>query len=87
MATFFTLSLLPVLLIIIATLNLETVYVDNPQKLDVNAVLTVSTLEHVSGIVLAMNSFWNPIIYSVKNPEFRKAAKELFPQGLRRRLN
>ena len=78
MAGAFTLSVLPVVLVLLSSLFARSIYYTNPRDFDLESAIVYDTFEFVSIIILVCNSLWNFFIYSARNLEFRKAVKNMY---------
>ncbi|XP_002131810.4 uncharacterized protein LOC100185762 [Ciona intestinalis] len=74
----FTLSLLPVICVILASLFLVQIY---PQRISTFKSYDFSihtSFEFVSAVILVCNSLWNFFIYNGRNDDFRMANKNMY---------
>ncbi|CAK8681192.1 unnamed protein product [Clavelina lepadiformis] len=71
----FTLSIVPVALVILSSLFVGTIYFSQPRRVDVQGALVYNTFEFISIIILSCNSLWNFFIYNGRNLEFRKEVR------------
>ncbi|XP_076812649.1 uncharacterized protein LOC143459393 [Clavelina lepadiformis] len=72
MAGIFTLSILPVALVILSALFVGNIYFSQPRRVDVQGALVYNAFEFVTIIILACNSLWNFFIYNRRNKDFRQ---------------
>ncbi|CAK8681197.1 unnamed protein product [Clavelina lepadiformis] len=77
MVGIFTLSILPVALVILSLLFVGTIYFSQPRRVDVQGALVYNTFEFISIIILSCNSLWNFFIYNGRNLEFRNEVKTM----------
>ncbi|CAK8697195.1 unnamed protein product [Clavelina lepadiformis] len=78
MVLVFTFSLVPSVILLVASLFIPNIYHHVPQHLDENVSVAYISAEFVSILILTCNSFWNVVIYSARSKEFRSASKDIY---------
>lgn len=76
MIGFFTLSILPIVLCVLALL-FGGLRAHQPKTLNITGFVAYTTLEFVAVLFLVCNSLWNFFIYNARNKDFRKAYRKL----------
>nr|XP_018672924.2 uncharacterized protein LOC108951013 [Ciona intestinalis]BBC53702.1 Ci-LF-2 receptor [Ciona intestinalis] len=74
----FTLSLLPVLIVIVASFFISGLNTRDPENLNLFNSQAYSSAEFTALLILVCNSVWNFFIYSGRNKDFRLATGNMF---------
>ena len=74
----FTLSILPTIIIVLASLFVRTIYFTNPSELDIESAVLFSAFGFTVTVLLACNSLWNFFIYNARNKDFRVGLKVVY---------
>nr|XP_002131825.2 octopamine receptor beta-2R-like [Ciona intestinalis]BBC53703.1 Ci-LF-5/6 receptor [Ciona intestinalis] len=74
----FTLSLLPVICVILASLFLVQIYPQRISSFRIHDFSIHNSFEFVSAVILVCNSLWNFFIYNGRNDDFRMANKNMY---------
>ncbi|XP_002131825.3 uncharacterized protein LOC100177887 [Ciona intestinalis] len=74
----FTLSLLPVICVILASLFLVQIYPQRISSFRIHDFSIHTSFEFVSAVILVCNSLWNFFIYNGRNDDFRMANKNMY---------
>ncbi|XP_076813529.1 uncharacterized protein LOC143460054 [Clavelina lepadiformis] len=78
MVLVFTFSLVPSVILLVASSFILNIYHHVPQHLDKNASVAYTSAEFVSILILTCNSFWNVVIYNARSKEFCSASKDIY---------
>ena len=77
----FTLSILPIFLVILPSLFVSSIYYTQPRRFDLQSAIVYGAFEFAAIIILSCNSLWNFFIYNARNLEFRKAVKAMYSRA------
>ena len=74
----FSFSILPSVLVLVVLFFIPGIDLQSPQTFDSTNFNIVTSFELTAAIILASNSLWNFLIYSLRIRAFRKAASEIY---------